>query len=251
MGMDDRTTAALGDQVMAKLRSLMFCIVGCGGTGAGFAEMLVRSGAKRLILIDGSRVKASDLNRETAFCQKDIDEPKVKALEDRLRSIRSDLNITSLHDSFRKPSEIVGNSTIGQRVRDAVHDADVVFIGTDTNSSRLAIEQLISCRPSGKHAMCLSCGVHVDRKSGSYYFECNWSPETPEQRADEEGYGPENASYIAIVLEATSMCFSMLLSHLISDESKFRSYSRRYDATLMPVETGVEEKSSNSKQQLH
>ena len=249
--MDDRTTAALGDGVMAKLRSLVFCIVGCGGTGAGFAEMLVRSGAKELILIDGSHVKASDLNREPAFCQKDIDEPKVKALEGRLRSIRGDLKITSLHDSFRRPKEIVDNSEVSWCVRDAVHDADVVFIGTDTNSSRLAIEHLISCRPSGKQAMYLSCGIHVDRKSGLYYFECNWSPKTPEQRADEEGYGPTNASYIAIVLEATAICFSMLLSHLISDESKFRSYSRRYDATLMPVETCVGERSSNSKQQLH
>ena len=193
MCIEDRTTKALGQQVIGKLRSLEFCVVGCGGTGAGFAEMLVRSGAKRLILIDGDRVKPSDLNRTTAFGR-------------------------------------------GRRVRDAVHDTDVVFIGTDTNSSRLAIERLIRCRPSDRPAMYLSCGIHVDRASGSYYFECNWSPKTPEERADDEGYGPENASYAAIVLEATAVCFSMLLSHLISNDSSFRSYSRRYDATLTPVE---------------
>ena len=48
MGLDDRTSKALGDKVMERLRSLRFCIVGCGGTGANFAEMLVRTGATGL-----------------------------------------------------------------------------------------------------------------------------------------------------------------------------------------------------------
>ena len=248
MCIEDRTTKALGQQVMDKLRSLEFCVVGCGGTGAGFAEMLVRSGAKRLILIDGDRVKPSDLNRTTVFCRQDVNNPKVAAIRDRLREIRNDLEVTILHDSFREEDKIICSYDIGRRVRDAVHDADVVFIGTDTNSSRLAIERLIRCRPSDRPAMYLSCGIHVDRASGSYYFECNWSPKTPEERADDEGYGPENASYAAIVLEATAVCFSMLLSHLISNDSSFRSYSRRYDATLTPVETFVGEKSNNNKQ---
>ena len=248
MCIEDRTTKALGQQVMDKLRSLEFCIVGCGGTGAGFAEMLVRSGAKRLVLIDGDRVKPTDLNRTTAFGQRDVGEPKVAAVSDRLQKICSDLKITILHDSFREVQQITDRYDIGRRVRDAVHDADVVFIGTDTNSSRLAIERLIRCRPSDKPAMYLSCGIHVDRASGSHYFECNWSPKTPEERADDEGYGPENASYAAIVLEATAVSFSMLLSHLTSNDSSFRSYSRRYDATLTPVETFVGEKSNNNKQ---
>ena len=63
MGLDDRTSKALGDKVMERLRSLRFCIVGCGGTGANFAEMLVRTGATRLALIDGAVVKEEDLNR--------------------------------------------------------------------------------------------------------------------------------------------------------------------------------------------
>lgn len=247
MCIEDRTTKALGQQVMDRLQSLEFCIVGCGGTGAGFAEMLVRTGATRLTLIDGNTVKASDLNRITAFCRRDVGRPKVCALEDRLQDIRNDLEVTTLHDSFREASQIAGDYDKGQRVRDAVHDADVVFIGTDSNSSRLAIERLIQCRPSDRPVMFLSCGIHVDRTLGLYRFECSWSPETPEQTAGDAGYGPENASYAAIVLEATAVSFSMLLSHIMSDESKFWSYSRRYDATLVPVETCVEGKSSNNK----
>ena len=60
-GIDDRTAKALGPDVMEKLRSLRFCIVGCGGTGANFAEMLLRSGARHFSLIDGRFVQKTEL----------------------------------------------------------------------------------------------------------------------------------------------------------------------------------------------
>ena len=246
MCIDDRTTKALGEPVMARLRELSFCVVGCGGTGAGFAEMLVRSGARCLTLIDGDVVKASDLNRVTAFCRGDVGQPKVQALKARLQRIRDGLRIVPLRDSFRSANDLAAGHKIGQRVRDAVYDADVVFIATDSNTSRLAIEELLRERPSNKPAMSLSCGVHVDRRSGTYFFESNWKPKTPENLQDDRGYGPENASYIAIVQEAVAVSFSMLLSHLTSGNGSFKSYSRQYDANFLPIETVVNGKSSNS-----
>ena len=82
MSIDDRTVKALGDDVMGKLRSLHFCIVGCGGTGASFAEMLVRTGALRLTLIDGSRVEDSNLNRVFSFFPEDYGKRKVGSAEE-------------------------------------------------------------------------------------------------------------------------------------------------------------------------
>lgn len=233
-GIDDRTVKALGSDVMEKLQNLRFCIVGCGGTGANFAEMLVRSGARRLSLIDGRCVAETELNRVFSYDLDDVGTPKVEALKKRLHSIRPDADIAVLHDSFRTRENILDDYTIGQKVRDAAYDADVVFIATDTNSSRLAIEEL--CRSKTKR-MYLSCGVYISREEGEYYFECNWSPKTPEERRDDEGYGPENASYAAIVHEATSVTFSMLLSNLSLPDSDFRSYFRRYDRHFRPVET--------------
>ena len=183
MGIDDRTTRALGDDVMKRLRSLRFCIVGCGGTGANFAEMLVRTGATRLALIDGTEVEDSNLNRVFGFSAADVNKPKAEALENRLTSIRTGLDICVLRDSFRRREDILEDHPIGQCVRDAVHDADVVFIGTDTNTSRLAIEEL--CRTTGC-GMFLSCGVLVDRESGLFEFECTWSPETPASLGPEQ-----------------------------------------------------------------
>lgn len=222
---------------MNQLSSLQFCIVGCGGTGANFAEMLVRTGAKRLVLIDGGCVKESGLNRVFGFTAKDIGKPKVDVLERRLKALgRANMEVHALHDSFREPNQILENNALGQQVRDAVFDADVVFIATDTNSSRIGIERL--CRDKDVGTL-LSCGVRVDRESGEYEFECACSPKTPADQADVEGYGPENASFSAIVLEATSVAFTMLLGHLIHQKAPFRYYRRKYNASFTPVETIV------------
>ena len=53
------------------------------------------------------------------------------------------------------------------------------------------------------------------------------------------GYGPDDASFAAIVLEATAVAFTMLISHLGDPQSDFRSYLRRYDGAFRPVETLV------------
>ena len=85
--------------------------------------------------------------------------------------------------------------------------------------------------------MLLCCGVRVDREAGVYEFECAWAQKTPEDQAEVEGYGPENASFASIVLEATSVAFTMLLSHLRDEKSPFRYYRRKYNASFTPVET--------------
>ena len=235
-GFDDRTEKALGSDVMEKLRCLRFCIVGCGGTGANFAEMLVRSGAKHLSLIDGKKVQTTELNRVCSYTPSDVGTPKVEALKKRLQSICSSTNIVSHYDSFRTSNNILRDYSKGQEVRDVVYDSDVVFIATDNRNSRLAIEELCRSRSNLKY---LSCGIFIDRKEGEYFFICCWFPRTPKESRQEEGYGPENASYAAIVHEATSIAFCMLLSHLCCPNSNFRSYFRRYDKHFFPIETNI------------
>lgn len=233
MNIDDRTTKALGDRVMGRLRSLQFCIVGCGGTGASFAEMLVRTGATHLTLIDGTCIEESNLNRVFGFFSDDCGEPKVEVLKKRLNSIRPDgLKIDVFQDHFRRREDILETHPIGQQVRDAVCDADVVFIGADRNRSRLAIGEL--CHDEGKR-MYLSCGVRVDPGAGVFEIECAWLPRTRPEQEREEGYGPENASFVSIVHEAVSVAFTMLLSHLKCDDSKFKLYRKKYDKNLQVV----------------
>ena len=239
----DRTRVAFGDDLLRKLGSLNHCIVGCGGTGANFAEMLARSGAYHITLIDGAPVKDSDLNRIPSFSTADIDRPKVEALEDKLCLISPNISVHSFADNFRRTEDLLPGYAIGQQVRDAVHDADVVFIATDTNSSRIAIETL--CRDNGSSPF-LSCGVHIQDEFSC--FECSWRPRTPEWLLDRRGYGPRNASYASIVQEAASISFTMLLHHLRCPDGTgvFKYYFRKYDQFFTPVEALVNEKPSSN-----
>ena len=95
-----RTEAALGKDLMEKLSSLHFCIVGCGGTGTTFAEMLVRSGAKNIDLIDGEDVDSTNLNRVFSFILADVDSKKADILKRRLKLIEPKVNVRSFYASL-------------------------------------------------------------------------------------------------------------------------------------------------------
>lgn len=231
-----RTEAALGKDLMKKLSSLHFCIVGCGGTGATFAEMLVRSGAKNINLVDGKDVDPTNLNRVFSFVSEDGGNKKVGILENQLKSINPEINVHSFAHHLISEENTVDGNCLAQAVRDCIRDSNVVFIGTDTNESRILCEGL--CRNKGGKEY-LSVGIHVEY--GKSFFECNWRPKTPEAKREERGYGPENASYISIVTEATCVAFSMLLHHLKNPESrKFRKYYREYNEDFMVSKTKLD-----------
>lgn len=250
-----RTRSALGKPLLERLQTLSFCIVGCGGTGACFAEMLVRTGALRLALIDGDKVEGGDLNRIPCFVADDVGKFKVDVLSNRLQAIRQDLSIESFPAHFRRREAICsdkrgieGMSEIMLRARDAVHAADIVFIGTDTNSSRKAIQDLLQTCPKEKRRH-LAAGVYIDGDCGEYAFEASWGLPTPDEKLDDEGYGPANASYAAIVQEASAVAFHMLLNNLRDPKSTFDYYQKRYDSGFKPAEGIVNVKSSSSTQQ--
>lgn len=265
MDLVTRTTVALGRSVLETLQAKRFCIVGCSGTGANFAEMLVRSGAKKLVLIDGGKVKASDLNRVFAFDQDDVKQQrfKAKALKARLMKIidnDSEIEIECVCQHVIKNEQIVEETESPEeedrkialrRAREAVfQDAtDVVFIAVDKNDDRREIEKLCRNKQAGQTGpMYLSCGIYIDRDRDEIEFECNWQPKTPdedpEMKAGPAGayYGPENASYCAIVAEAVSIAFSMLLNRLAEPKKRkglVKSYRKSYHADWTPNELNV------------
>lgn len=230
----DRTAKALGADVMSKLSDNRFCVVGCGGAGGNFAEMLVRTGATKVDLVDGSDVKQSGLNRVFAYSDSDCGVKKTTALANRLNSIRPNLSIRQFPTHFRTPEQSVDDSQGDTDVWLAVSTAYAVFIAVDERDSRLAVEKFCLKEGSGRY---LSCGIRVDAANDDFQFECHWRPKSPAKGVDHyDGYGPENASFGSIVGEATSIAFTMLLSHLYDPNSKFVSYYRRYDGTFRPIE---------------
>ena len=236
-GFTDRTAIALGADISAKLRDHRFCVIGCGGAGGNFAEMLVRTGAMEVDLIDGADVKRSGLNRVFAYSESDCGVKKTAALAERLHAIRPNLSIRQFPTHFRTPEQSVDNSQSDMDVWLAVANAYAVFIAVDERDSRLAVEKFCHEEGSGRY---LSCGIRVDPEKSDFRFECHWRPESPEKGIDHyDGYGPENASFCSIVVEATSIAFTMLLAHLHDPKSDFVSYSKRYNGAFRPIEQEI------------
>jgi len=212
----ERTLPALGQKLIAEIERYKYCIVGCGGTGALFAEMLARTGAKKITLIDGDTVAASNLNRVISFVRQDVGCPKVNVLEARLKKINDKIEVASIECCLREHDP---EDTKGQEVRDAICNADVVVIGIDDNRHRIICEEL--CRSNDPKKKVVSLGVHVNN-DGSATYECSWNPKTSPDKDEEEGYGV--GSYASIVIEATAVAFSMLLHHLRNPDSNSFNY---------------------------
>ena len=88
MGLYDRNPAVL----RGRLESACVGIAGCGGLGSRVAEMLVRAGVGRLVLVDHDRIEESNLNRQFYF-RDQIGQYKVEGLAELLRRIRTDIEL--------------------------------------------------------------------------------------------------------------------------------------------------------------
>lgn len=217
----ERTQSALGEELMKKFSQYKYCVVGCGGTGALFAEMLARTGARKISLIDGDAVDASNLNRVISFVRDDVGNSKVDVLQSRLRNINPDIEITAINCYFREHDP---NDADGQGARDEVCNADIIVLAVDQNEYRILCEEL--CYLEDKNKKLISVGVQVDGP-GSASYECSWCRKTPQKKRKEEGYGI--GSYASIVIEATAVAFSMLLHNLMNpDLSGFNYFYKSY-----------------------
>lgn len=80
------------DKQLQKIEKTKICIAGCGGLGSNVAQLLVRSGFKKFLLIDCDRVEESNLNRQFYFLNQ-VGDMKAEALNDNLKKIRDDISI--------------------------------------------------------------------------------------------------------------------------------------------------------------
>ena len=216
----NRTVSAIGEEFLAEIQSYKYCVVGCGGTGALFAEMLVRTGAQKVVLIDGDKIEESNLNRVISFVSEDVGKPKVEALQLRLEKINPDIEVTSINCHFRGPDP---NDTDGQKARDEICNADIIIIAVDKNRDRIGCEDF--CYQEDANKKIISIGVYVD-EDGSSGYECGWNRKTPCAKEEAEGYGI--GSYASIVIEATAVAFSMLLCKLKNPSSDFEYFFKSY-----------------------
>ena len=85
-----RTRLMLGEVTMDAIASAKVAVFGLGGVGGWCAESLVRTGVRRLTLVDPDLVCASNINRQLMATSSTVGRPKAEALAERLREINPD-----------------------------------------------------------------------------------------------------------------------------------------------------------------
>jgi molybdopterin/thiamine biosynthesis adenylyltransferase len=86
-------------QVLAR-SSLM--IAGVGGVGSEVAEILVRCGVGKLILVDNKTIDPPDLSRQTLYTLDDLGKPKALAAVERLSRLTGRTELVSCYDTIDK-----------------------------------------------------------------------------------------------------------------------------------------------------
>ena len=91
----------LGKSNYKKIQSYKVGIAGAGGLGSNCAFNLVRSGFKRLLLVDYDNIEYSNLNRQFYFYNQ-VGASKVKLLKENLLRINPDLEIETINKKVSK-----------------------------------------------------------------------------------------------------------------------------------------------------
>jgi len=120
----------IGEDGQAKIASACAVVLGCGALGTVAANLLVRAGVGRLLIIDRDFVEASNLQRQVLFDEADAREglPKAVAAERHLRAINS-----TIHVEGRIADAHPGN------IETLIRDATVIVDATDNFETRFLL----------------------------------------------------------------------------------------------------------------
>ncbi len=124
MGRYVRQTKLLGEAGQKKLKQSKVIVVGVGALGSHSAELLVRAGIGRIILIDDDVNELHNLQRQSLFNEEDVGRSKAESAASKLQKINKEVEIMSMIERFKK---------------DSCHlltDADLVLDCTDNMDTR-------------------------------------------------------------------------------------------------------------------
>jgi len=141
-----------GEGVQNQLGELTVALIGCGGIGAIFAELLGRLGVKKWVLIDPDHIEAVNLNRLPAATEDMASQQwyKVHYVKHLIKRIYA----TGSH------VKAIPASITDEAAKQEVAAADLIVVATDNHSSRQVAQELAL-----KYMRPLVClGTHIDIK---------------------------------------------------------------------------------------
>lgn len=129
--MHSRQIEFFGEEGQKKLLLNHSIIVGTGGVGSHVAQQLAFLGVGAITLIDGDHLEETNLNRLIGVKAGDpLGMPKVDIAERNILSIKTDIQVAKIQDSFITKS--------GFR---ALRQADIVFGCVDNDGARLVLNE--------------------------------------------------------------------------------------------------------------
>jgi len=120
----------IGKEGQRAIRKARVAIVGIGALGSVSSELLVRAGVGTIRLIDRDYVDVTNLQRQSLFDEKSLEQslPKAVAAAERLRQINSDVEIEE------KVVDLNSNN-----VDTLIDDVDLLLDGTDNFETRFLL----------------------------------------------------------------------------------------------------------------
>jgi sulfur-carrier protein adenylyltransferase/sulfurtransferase len=121
----------VGAAGQAKLRAGRVLVVGCGGLGVPVMQYLAGAGVGCIGLVDGDRLEASNLHRQTMYALADVGESKAILAAERIRALNPDVDARA--HALRLDAE---------NAADLVSQYDLVIDCTDNFSTKFLLNDV-------------------------------------------------------------------------------------------------------------
>lgn len=143
-----RLEALVGINNLEKIKNLTVLIIGLGGVGGYALESIVRSGIKKIIIVDNDDIDITNLNRQIISLHSNINKSKVDEFEKRILDINTNIEI-------KKINKFINNENINILFEEKI---DYLIDACDTIETKKAIIRecikrkikFISCMGTGK-----------------------------------------------------------------------------------------------------
>lgn len=97
-----RLESLIGKEYLDKIKKLNILVLGLGGVGGYVVESLIRSGINKITLVDGDKIKSSNLNRQIIATSKNLEKYKTKEFKKRIKLINPKVKVTIINTFINK-----------------------------------------------------------------------------------------------------------------------------------------------------
>ena len=117
-----RTSLVIGEKNIDRLSQSKVAVFGVGGVGGFVCEALARSGAGKLILIDGDTVAKSNINRQIIALESTVGKHKAEVMKESILDINPNAEVNALNIFLNSETVSTIDFTQFDYIVDAVDD---------------------------------------------------------------------------------------------------------------------------------